>query len=188
MTSTGIYEMDQNERVEYVTPNDLFWKVRGSARQQTKDWKDNINHTIVALDPGETTGVAIRPMSLDKDTRILLRQMDTKHLESGATDIGMLLSTLKAQSLAIQLVCEDYKVYSWKSEEHKWSGVHTLQLIGAIRLIAHQLQIPILFQMAYVGKTFVTDNKLMQWDLYSKGLKHARDAERHLLHHLIFGT
>jgi hypothetical protein len=160
--------------------------VRESARTQTKEWKDNTHHTTVALDPGETTGIAI---TTPDDDRISLRQWNTKDLESGATNIGFLLSTLKNQSSQpIRIICEDYKVYSWKTEDHKWSGVHTLQLIGALRIIAHQLGIPILFQMAYVGKTFVTDTKLIQWGVYNKGLRHARDAERHLLHHLIFGT
>jgi hypothetical protein len=183
----GIYEMDQTERIDYVTPNDLFWKIRESARNQTKGWKDNTHHTIVALDPGETTGIAIR---IADQNNISLQQWNTKDLESGATNIGFLLSTLKnrEERAPVRIICEDYKVYSWKADDHKWSGVHTLQLIGALRIIAHQLGIPILFQMAYVGKTFVTDNKLLQWGVYNKGLRHARDAERHLLHHLIFGT
>lgn len=83
------------------------------------------------------------------------------------------------------IACEDYRVYSWESDKHKWAALHTPKLVGAIHAIAHIQGVVIHLRMAQEAKTLITDNKLMEWGLYEKGERHARDATRHALLYLV---
>ena len=138
---------------------------------------------IYALDPGETTGRCRHGLVNDFDQT--LGQLATKTVEEGYDAIR--LDLLSGSARPDVIVCEDYKVYGWKADDHKWASLHTAQLIGAIKVLAHQLQIPIRFQMAGEAKPFVTDEKLKEWGVYVPGQKHARDAQRHAIFYQLFG-
>jgi hypothetical protein len=72
-------------------------------------------------------------------------------------------------------------VYGHMAESHAWQILHTPQLIGAIKVLAHVNNVPISCKLAQLAKSVWNDNVLKLCGLYSPGLKHGRDASRHLL-------
>lgn len=145
---------------------------------------------LLALDPGETTGFCYLKTSADpaiKEPQLLVGQIKTGDFPGVVDNYMELVMNNWPYS---KLIMEDYRIYSWKSDDHKWSSVHTLRVIGAIQALQRWewSHIPIEFHSAQEGKSFVTDTKLNEWGLYdqTKGLKHARDAMRHAIHHAVF--
>jgi hypothetical protein len=138
---------------------------------------------LLALDPGETTGWAI-----------LQTQGVVKSFDCGQEKTWPEAEAVKALSYLIPyylptiLVYESYHIYDWKSDDHKWSSVHTVQVIGAIWTLCELHNIPYHTQTAQNAKGFWDDAKLKSFPkLYRPGLKHGRDAMRHGLHYLCFG-
>lgn len=145
---------------------------------------------MICLDPGETTGWAIFVGTVLRASG----QLDTKSFPGCARvmkDFFYIQAGLGDHEYPFHVVMEDYKVYSWKSQSHSWSGVHTLRLIGAIQAILelqfsrHQVQ-GLTWQSAQQGKAFCTDPKLQAWGFYKEGERHARDAIRHGCNYLLF--
>jgi hypothetical protein len=137
---------------------------------------------LLALDPGETTGWAYFATS----GGALAWQCGQRKTwpEGVATKaIGELLEAFQPTFC----VLESYHIYDWKSDDHKWSSVRTVQVIGSIWTHCHQRSIPGHQQSAQNAKGFWTDDKLKQFGVYKEGLKHGRDAMRHALHYLCFG-
>lgn len=154
---------------------DLIERIVPSARR--------FNGKLLALDPGETTGYAVFECS--STSRPLVSEsghLFSNPVEKGIDALGELINRTKPN----YIVCEDYKIYGWKSASHSWSELHTPQLIGCIRMFAYTLKIPFRKEMAQEPKGFVTDDKLRAWGLYIKGKKHARDAIRHGIFFLLF--
>lgn len=184
-------------RCDRVTPNARFWKLWEVIRHQHQhpNSADYRASTLVGIDPGETTGIAIRDPKTSLTSiagtptvAVTIEQLDSHDIETAAEALCQRLEQLQSHGAHVRIVMEDYRVYQWKASDHVWSPLHTAQFIGAIRRVAYTLGIPVHLQMAIVAKQFVTDLKLKDWDLYSPGLHHGRDAERHLLHYLLFGT
>ncbi len=139
------------------------------------------NGIILALDPGETTGYVIFDGS---NSKILEEgQIKTWPIESAIPALDYLFNTYKPSIL----VFESYQVYEWKKDEHSWSQIPTVQLIGCIKTLSIQNKISYITQTAQIAKSFCTDEKLQQWGFYIKGKKHARDAIRHGCYYLLFG-
>lgn len=155
---------------------------------------------VLALDPGETTGHAQWSPQVTDDIElngVVIPGTKTTGITHGriaiwqrtTKDIGQSYETLLSDLEGINhLRAEDYKIYGWKADDHKWGGLHTPQWIGAIKVAAHVSETPISFCMAQQAKVFWTDDKLKMCGLYEPGLKHARDALRHLLYYLCWPT
>lgn len=153
---------------------------------------------ILSLDPGETTGFAIwkkQDWLLDEGGNPTVKeplhcisfcgQLNTKTIREGFKSFGGLISTYRPDLIVI----EDYRVYGWKTEEHAWSNVHTIQLIGMIKGFCVQTPgTPFVLQSAQVAKQFCTDDKLEQWDYWKVGMRHGRDAIRHGAYYILFGS
>lgn len=155
-----------------IVPNAQFWKFI-SAMHKRPITAENFPHPILALDPGETTGVAIWEPGYN---RMRLFQMTTK-------DIGLAYTELKLLALQVRpfhIRCEDYRVYGHMTEQHAFAHLHTPQLIGAIKVLSSQHDIPMSVCLAMHAKTVWTDEKLKMFGVYIPGQKHARDAQRHL--------
>lgn len=168
-----------------LVANHMFNRMLTSARKQGHGMNEVEDCVIVAFDPGETTGLCYY-LPWEPGFSIHLAQIKTPNVEQGYEA----LSAALPQTTYPQIwVCEDYKVYGWKADDHKWASLHTPQLIGAIRLMAHVRKIPIVFQMAGQAKNFAKDELLKQWYLYSPegAMRHARDASRHLVNYTFFG-
>lgn len=138
---------------------------------------------VVGIDPGETTGVCIfRGAEL-----LIADQLRTFPLGDGITVLGEWLGRHHENLLARgRCVCsfEDYRVYSWKSDQHKFAELHTPKLIGALVCLLQQFGIEYSYQMAGAVKPFFTDDKLRGWGLYKKARRHSRDAMRHALYRM----
>lgn len=140
----------------------------------------SMESTLLTIDPGETTGVC-----LWRRHRVDLYQLTTKDIGLTAEAFLYLMVTAKPSCLRI----EDYRVYDWKAEDHKWAELHTVKVIGAIEAMRHFARVKGEARMAADAKVFWTDDKLTQFDSYAptKGMRHARDAWRHMLALLGFG-
>lgn len=166
----------------------LLARMLVSAHAQGKgDPTLRLSYVVVAIDPGETTGFTVY-YPWEECTTIHHYQLETKTVEQGWEALEEHWPRpIDCKGYQIIVVCEDYKVYAWKSTDHSWNKLHTSQFIGAIRILCYQKTIPIVFQMAGQAKGWATDEKLKLWGLYEPGLKHARDACRHLITYLFFG-
>lgn len=168
-----------NGRVDVVTPNDFFWKIVNACMKITSiDGAQLFPKPLLALDPGETTGVAWL-----KNGKIYLSQWDTKDIGLSFEGLSIFLSDL----IPAHVRYEDYKVYAWKASDHSFASLHTPQWIGAIKVACRLANVTASTKMAQMAKAFWTDDKLKACGLYSPGLNHARDASRHLLYYMCFG-
>jgi hypothetical protein len=174
-------------RVETIRPNDMFWKILSSHTKRTVEdlKKEYLQRRFMALDPGETTGVAIWDANVVGPTAnpsISLFQLETKEIGQGYDDILHHVLLQCPDHLRV----EEYRVYGHMTDQHAWSVLHTPMLIGAIQVIAHQRGIPISFKMAQMAKQVWNDPVLKASNLYEPGLKHARDASRHLFYYMCY--
>ena len=137
------------------------------------------DYVVIGVAPGETTGVCCFHGCELFDAR----QLKTKCFESAVEELAGYISVNTPKVVSY----EDYRVYAWESEKHKWAGLHTPQIIGAVRTLCVLEEIECVGRMAQAAKTFVTDEKLTAWGLYQRGMRHSRDAIRHAVYHLVFG-
>ena len=182
--------VDPNRVIELTLPKE-FATLLESVHRQHGITSNIINEPVLALDPGETTGVA----EFDGDCTIRVYQKVTKDL--GQSYDWLIDRLTHGPNWSADpnygpnfphLRYEDYRVYEWKAQDHAWSPVHTIRWIGAIQVAAHVTQTPASCCMAQHAKGWWTDAKLDHFGLNPKGLKHGRDALRHLLYYLLFPT
>jgi len=86
----------------------------------------------------------------------------------------------------VTVVCENYRVYEHRKEQHVGSEVVTIQYIGVVKLACQMFFVPLILQMAWQAKGFQTDAKLKEWGLYQVAMKHANDAIRHGCYYYLF--
>ncbi len=154
------------------------------AAQNAKKTK-RFTGTLLALDPGETTGWTTFTYDKDRDQYTMLEcgQATTFPMEQSVESLQNLLKKFKPD----HVVFERYAVYEWKTDSHAWSDVPTLRVIGCIQTLCIQQGIPYSEQTAQVAKNFCTDSKLMTWGFYDRAQRHSRDAIRHATYYLMFG-
>lgn len=131
----------------------------------------------MAIDPGETTGVAIWD---PEKGQVELTQWETKDVGTAYGIFEDLVELYRPGHVRV----EEYRVYSWMAQDHAWSILHTPQLIGALKVLAYQHNLDMSFKLAQHAKAMWTDNNLKRCSLYSPGQKHARDASRHLFYYM----
>lgn len=147
--------------------------------------------SIVALDPGGTTGWAA--LTYDKDIE-LEGGFDTARSKEGYTweyghigphehhtELWNFLNEYYDDSLTV--VCESFEFRQGKQR----TGINLMskEYIGVTKLFGDRHGIPVVFQTAAHGKGFVTDEKIKCLDLWVPGKKHAMDAMRHLLTYVV---
>lgn len=139
--------------------------------------------SLLVFDPGETTGLAHFTCT-DQHPALLTAtdQLASAPIEKGCDLIEAAVAKYKPD----KVVFENYLVYAGKAQSHSWNELHTPQLIGTIRTICRQQNIPNDKHMAQLAKEFCTDDKLHAWHYWVVGKKHARDAVRHGLYYLLF--
>lgn len=158
-------------RTEKVKPSPLLKTIIASANKGNTTIMDQ---PLIGIDPGQTTGIA----KWDPSTAIItLEQWDTNNIGLSYDYLVNELVTHKFWHIRY----EDYKVYEHKVRDHVNNSLHTSQWIGGILVASHTTGIPATCKMAQAAKTFWTDEKLTMIDCYAKGVRHARDAMRHLL-------
>jgi hypothetical protein len=136
---------------------------------------------VLTLDPGETTGWAL----FDKGQLVEGGQWRTLSPAILADRIAEVIGEVPNLSL---IVYEEYRVRGNKFKEHVGSEVVTIQHIGAIKVVADELGIPLVKQTAGMAKGFATDAKLRRWGLYQPNQRHFVDAIRHGCYWLLFAA
>jgi hypothetical protein len=146
--------------------------------------KENLPpYNVLGIDPGGTTGLSLYiGEELGRGT-VKQAQMHTSDVYRDAMQLWMYLKAAKPKIV----VCEDYRVYGWKTQQHAWADLHTPRLIGALEFMCSSMKVPVVKQGAQLAKQFCTDDKLKEWGLYERGERHSRDATRHLCFYLLFG-
>ncbi len=145
---------------------------------QQRKGTNKVPSVLIALDPGETTGVAV----FKEGVLSLVDQIAQREFDLAIKEMASLISTTEPTIAII----EDYKVYSHKADAHKWSKLHTPRLIGGIQALCILHEVPYRMQMAS-AKSFCNDERLKDWRMYQVGKPHATDAVRHGLYFILFG-
>jgi len=141
---------------------------------------------ILAFDPGETTGTVLLNVENPKQVSLThAEQLDTSRLS--AKTFSILHKCIEVADPEF-IVIEDYRVFSWKRDQHVWSALHTPKLIGMLISLACLYHIPYGFQTPQVAKGFCTDKRLRDWGFYIPGHRHANDAIRHAVCYALFGA
>jgi len=133
---------------------------------------------LLAIDPGETIGWAY----FEKEKLVTWGKEATKAEFGNAVNWVV---DIFAEYMPEALVMEDYRIYKWKTEQHAWSDVYTLRVIGALEFWCHRNNVPYDKQTAQIAKQFCTDDKLKAWAPGVTGA-HSKDAVRHGLYWLLF--
>ena len=145
-------------------------------QQKPLGWK--LPHTLIALDPGYTTGYSIF--------------LDGKHYLNGVIDWKIpsegfyVMTNMLKNFFPDVIVCEDYRLYASRAKAQTGSQIDTVRIIGAIELLCNQNNIKFYKMMPSTAKGFVKDEKLKEWGLYKKINPHARDSLRVAIHWLLF--
>lgn len=135
--------------------------------------------TLLTFDPGQTTGWALW------DARETPKLVECGQLSTFPVQdcVKYLNGWLNSKGIYYfnncHVVMEEYRVYSWKTDDHAQSTMHTSRLIGCLEALLTLRDIPYSMCGAGLAKTFATDEKLKGWDMWQPGQKHARDAIRH---------
>ncbi len=138
---------------------------------------------VLALDPGETTGWSILEVLPTEISLIAQGQYKSWPINSGLEGLTNIVNEFKPTFIVV----EAYHVYAWRLNEHTFSEVPTIQLIGMIKTIALQRSINFGEQTAQTGKAFFTDQRLKSLGIFFEGQKHARDSLRHACQFVTFG-
>jgi len=140
--------------------------------------------TMLSLDPGETTGYAILKAS-DKQTIKYGEETTDMVIKTGELKLWYGLENLIQESMCDVIVYEQFKLYPWKAKQKHWSTFPTAQVVGVIKFLAEQFEIPILGHGADAKDHF--DDKKLKWaNLYKGKSPHERDAIRHGLYTIDF--
>ncbi len=84
-----------------------------------------------------------------------------------------------------KVVIEDYRVYTWKADDHKLSSVFTVKVLGIFEAVALLYGYPVTLTGASLAKTFCKDDRLADWGFWEPGMRHARDAIRHATYQIV---
>lgn len=183
------------------TPDFSGWR---SKRRDTEGLKVPLKATVIALDPGGTTGwsvMRVHPESLSDPEVSILNNI--QYWTHGQTDCGSTKGNLgKEEHRGISttgeaagvaelvglvrhwpeacVVIEDFIVRQYNMSRDFLSPV---RITAALSQWLWQQKRGYFVQQPAYAKTTVTDERLKDWGLYRSegGLNHARDADRHAI-------
>lgn len=147
---------------------------------------------VVALDPGETSGVAWIDLA-GKDLREPIHKYVARMAEW--TEVVGLANSENEAAMAIYriiewweadvLVCESFRVRvgETSADPRALSPVRINAKVG-LAVSLYKPGVQIVEQSASQAKGVITDERLKRWGLWVEGHKDARDALRHLV---VFG-
>lgn len=144
--------------------------------------------TVVALDPGGTTGWAAYQAErlwnpLEERFEYVNESFSSGQLGPGDhhNELDILLGHLHTQ---------DYHIISERFEYRNQSraglDLSSREYIGVAKRFAQERCVPLWLQSAAQAKGFVKDRHLEKLGLWSPGMKHAMDSYRHLLYWFIY--
>lgn len=156
-----------------------FEEIRNKSQKPDKRYVG----TVISFDPGHTTGYAVWHVTEDK-----VNLMEYSQIMTWTKDdlVISAFTDLIKKHPPNDVVLESYQIYEWKADDHSWSQIPTVQVIGCIKTLCKINNIPYWSQTAQVAKQFCDDKKLESWGYWKVGMKHARDAIRHGCYWLLF--
>ena len=126
--------------------------------------------TVVAVDPGGTTGIALWSPHLG---------LSMRELNPAAEAVDWLANVLDSSNPRRHVVVERYIITPATA---KMSQQHdALEIIGALKFLCRKYGHTLTMQTPAEAKAFSTDAKLKNVGWYQPGQGHARDASRHAL-------
>jgi hypothetical protein len=154
--------------------------------------------TIIGLDPGGTTGVAIARNCLPRDkgpVEYESFEMDTSGRDGGKY-YGLMRELLRRRDrdglLLVHIVCEDFDFrqdqtgIALRGYARSKIDYTPAEILGALRVLCAQYSLVLHTQKAAQGKGFWDDDKLKRLGVYNVGHRHGNDAMRHLLYYQCF--
>jgi hypothetical protein len=82
-----------------------------------------------------------------------------------------------------RVVCEDFRIYPNKYRELAWNPVRTARVIGAITIICHRVEIPLIFQPAAIKKAAMAAGaEELFWHPTHEN-RHQNDAAMHYVYY-----
>lgn len=146
--------------------------------------------TILALDPGGTTGWArFRALAMYNPILSQTEYYDTKWTRGqlGPEPHHQALTTLLEMSYTEEyhIVCESFE---YRNNSRAGLVLDSVEYIGVTKLFLLQekrFNVSLHMQTASMGKGFVKDENIKKLGLWFPSQKHAMDATRHLLYYMI---
>lgn len=135
------------------------------------------SRTIVAFDPGLTTGIAV----LTPNNKIRIYEINVPYSEyqCKAKHLYSVWEYLFNLQPITGIVYEDFTYQHRTTVE-----LFPVQVIGVLELYARIANVPIFSETASAAKKFWTDTKIKALGEWVPGMPHGMDALRHLLYHL----
>jgi len=130
---------------------------------------------VLSYDPGKSTGWCILEGTNTEQKLIAAGEIPDWH--------GVKDTINKFQPDVI--VFETFQLYAWKAQSLSWNTFLPCEVIGVIKFIAEELDIPCIGQ-GPAQRVFFTDDRLKACGITSPS-KHAKDAIRHGMYFLRFG-
>jgi hypothetical protein len=156
-----------------------------------------VSALIIALDPGNTTGVAWQyagrtdygtdeapHCSSEIGLRALLGGLGTIVAEAPPVDTSSTMARMVPAGVTVI-----YETFDFRHDESFRDKIDytPAEVIGALRCWAlDRYNITLVKQNAATGKGFWTDEKVRKLGLWVPGRRHAMDAMRHLLRYQVF--
>ena len=143
--------------------------------------------TILALDPGGTTGWALCRYDFEPSAQIV-QARDVQWLcgqlgpQAHHSELWSLLGMQHTQEY--RLVSESFE---YRNKSRAGLVLDSVEYIGITRLYSELRDVVLTMQTAAKGKGFVKDQNIKDLGLWSGGWKHAMDAYRHLLYYMVHG-
>lgn len=82
-----------------------------------------------------------------------------------------------------RVVCEDFRIYPDKARDLSWNPVRTARVIGAITIICHRADIPLVFQPAAIKKAAqAAGAQELYWTPLHEN-RHQNDACQHFVYY-----
>jgi hypothetical protein len=140
--------------------------------------------SIIALDPGVTTGVCYG-LKHDSEEKLYIAPWEEKY---SLYDLYELLYYFVKNSTGhANIIYEDFQ---YRNYARMGLDLTPVKMIGVIELVIEMYEPSILAskQSPSTGKSFYKDEELKRIGCYKVGMQHGRDATRHLLQWANFGA
>jgi len=129
-----------------------------------------MKYTILALDPGETTGVAVCTVDEHMDTlEVVAHKVISK---------WRAIDSLITEYCPNVIVAEQYRLYPQLAAAQAFSTIVAARVLGAIELIAELRGIPLIEQAANVAASVRVPERVYK-DVRYYRTPHEKDAVKH---------
>lgn len=129
------------------------------------------NRIILAVDPGLATGLAVLESSV--------MRFNSHEVKTPKEFYDWIQWFFESPHHPTHIVCESYIITPETIKKSRQN--YSLELIGVLKYLAWERELPFTLQTPIEGKSFGTDEKLKTIGWYRPSQGHANDAARHLL-------